>query len=490
MDYEIVIGLEVHSQLLTNSKMFCSCQASYQDASPNTTVCPVCMGMPGVLPVINRQAIEFIIKTGLALDCTIAHHTKFDRKNYPYPDLMKGYQISQYDLPVASNGHLTLETDDGEKTIGITRVHMEEDVAKLFHRAEEFGEGYSLLDINRAGVALMEIVSEPDLRSADDARTYLTQLQSILRYIGVSNANMEEGNFRCDANISIRPVGQEKLGSKVEIKNMNSFRAVHGALEYEAKRQLIAIQEDERIVQETRGWDDANGRTFSQRIKEEENDYRYFPEPDLPPLEISSSWIDEIERTIPELPKARFHRFINDLGLSEYDAELLTSTQQMADYFESILKAKNPSGKEVTTFAKSAGNWLVVEMGRLLNQTGDDIRSVKIEPAHMMELIDMVDSDQLSSSMAKTVFEEMFNTGQAPGYIANEKGLVQISDQGALGEAIDEAIAGNPGPVAEYLSGKEQAIRFLVGQIMKITLGKANPQLVNDLLKEKLESLR
>jgi aspartyl-tRNA(Asn)/glutamyl-tRNA(Gln) amidotransferase subunit B len=490
MDYEIVIGLEVHSQLLTNSKMFCSCQAGYQDASPNTTVCPVCMGMPGVLPVINRQAIEFIIKTGLALDCTIAHHTKFDRKNYPYPDLMKGYQISQYDLPVASNGHLTLETDEGEKTIGITRVHMEEDVAKLFHRAEEFGEGYTLLDINRAGVALMEIVSEPDLRSADDARTYLTQLQSILRYIGVSNANMEEGNFRCDANISIRPVGQEKLGSKVEIKNMNSFRAVHGALEYEAKRQLSAIQEGERIVQETRGWDDANGRTFSQRIKEEENDYRYFPEPDLPPLEISSSWIDQIEHTIPELPKARFHRFINDLGLSEYDAELLTTTQQTADYYESILKAKNPSGKEVATFAKSAGNWLVVEMGRLLNQTGDDIGSVKIEPAHMMELIDMVDSDQLSSSMAKTVFEEMFNTGQTPGYIAKEKGLVQISDQGALGEAIDDAIAGNAGPVAEYLNGKEQAIRFLVGQIMKITRGKANPQLVNELLKEKLESLR
>jgi len=470
--------------------MFCSCQAGYQDASPNTTVCPVCMGMPGVLPVINRQAIEFIIKTGLALDCTIAHHTKFDRKNYPYPDLMKGYQISQYDLPVASNGHLTLETDEGEKTIGITRVHMEEDVAKLFHRAEEFGEGYTLLDINRAGVALMEIVSEPDLRSADDARTYLTQLQSILRYIGVSNANMEEGNFRCDANISIRPVGQEKLGSKVEIKNMNSFRAVHGALEYEAKRQLSAIQEGERIVQETRGWDDANGRTFSQRIKEEENDYRYFPEPDLPPLEISSSWIDQIEHTIPELPKARFHRFINDLGLSEYDAELLTTTQQTADYYESILKAKNPSGKEVATFAKSAGNWLVVEMGRLLNQTGDDIGSVKIEPAHMMELIDMVDSDQLSSSMAKTVFEEMFNTGQTPGYIAKEKGLVQISDQGALGEAIDDAIAGNAGPVAEYLNGKEQAIRFLVGQIMKITRGKANPQLVNELLKEKLESLR
>lgn len=301
---------------------------------------------------------------------------------------------------------------------------------------------------------------------------------------------MEEGNFRCDANISIRPVGEKKLGSKVEIKNMNSFRAVHGALEYEAKRQLIAIQEGERIVQETRGWNDANGRTFSQRVKEKENDYRYFPEPDLPPLEISSVWIDEIERTIPELPKARFHRFIKDFGLSEYDAELLTTTQQTADYFESILKVKNLSEKKIAPFAKSAGNWIVVEMGRLLNQTDDDIRSVKIKPAQMMELIDLVDSDQLSSSMAKTVFEEMFSTGQAPGYIANQKGLVQISDQGAISKAIDKAIAGNPGPVSEYLSGKEQAIRFLVGQIMKITRGKANPKLANELLKEKLDSLR
>lgn len=490
MDYEIVIGLEVHSQLLTQSKMFCSCNAGYQDAEANTTVCPVCMGMPGVLPVINSQAIEYIIKTGLALDCTIANHTKFDRKNYPYPDLMKGYQISQYDLPVASNGHLTLETDEGEKVIGITRVHMEEDVAKLFHRAEEFGEGYSLLDINRAGVPLMEIVSEPDLRSADDARTYLTQLQSILRYIGVSSANMEEGNFRCDANISVRPVGSEKLGSKVEIKNMNSFRAVHGALEYEAKRQVIAVNEGERIVQETRGWDDANERTFSQRIKEEENDYRYFPEPDLPPLEISNDWIDEIEKTLPELPQARLHRFMNELGLSLYDASLLTSTQQTADYFEAIVQAKKPADKERESFAKSAGNWVVVEMGRMLNQTGGDIKSVKIEPPHMVELIDMVDSDQLSSSMAKTVFDEMFSTGQAPGYIAKEKGLVQISDHGAINEAIDEAIASNPDPVAEYISGKDQAIRFLVGQVMKITRGNANPQLANELLKEKLESLK
>ncbi|MDA0769562.1 MAG: glutaminyl-tRNA synthase (glutamine-hydrolyzing) subunit B [SAR202 cluster bacterium Casp-Chloro-G4] len=490
MDYEIVVGLEVHSQLLTQSKMFCSCSAGYQGEEHNTTVCPVCMGMPGVLPVINRQAIEYIIKTGLALGCTIAHHTKFDRKNYPYPDLMKGYQISQYDLPVASNGHLTLETDEGEKVIGITRVHMEEDVAKLFHRSEEFGEGYSLLDINRAGVPLMEIVSEPDMRSPEDARNYLTRLQSILRYIGVSSANMEEGNFRCDANISVRPVGAEKLGSKVEIKNMNSFRAVFRALEYEAVRQVKAVKEGERIVQETRGWDEANGRTFSQRIKEEENDYRYFPEPDLPPLEISDKWIDEIERTLPELPQARLHRFTDQFGLSAYDASLLTGNQQTADYFESVVKAKKPGADEQVKFAKSVSNWILVELWRLLNQSGDDIQSVKIGPADMVALIDMVDSGQFSSNMAKTVFEEMFNTGQAPGYIAEEKGLVQIRDHGAINEAIDEAISSNPDPVAEYLGGKDQAIRFLLGQVMKITRGNANPQLANELLKEKLDSLK
>ena len=490
MEYEIVIGLEVHSQLQTKSKMFCACSAVYQDADYNTTVCPVCMGMPGVLPVINRQAIEHIIKTGLALDCTIARHTKFDRKNYPYPDLMKGYQISQYDLPVASNGHLTLETDEGEKVIGITRVHMEEDVAKLFHRAEEFGEGYSLLDINRAGVALMEIVSEPDMRSPDDARTYLTQLQSILRYIGVSSANMEEGNFRCDANISVRPMGSDKLGSKVEVKNMNSFRSVYRALEYETVRQVQAVKKGERIVQETRGWDEKNDRTFSQRIKEEENDYRYFPEPDLPPLEISEAWIDEIQRTLPELPQARLHRFRDEFGLSAYDAGLLTGNQPTADYFESIIEAKKAPADQQKKFAKSVSNWILVELARLLNQTGDEIQSVKVEPPHMVELIDMVDSGQLSSSMAKTVFEEMFNTGQAPGYIAKEKGLVQISDHGAINEAINEAISGNPNPVAEYLGGKEQAIRFLVGQVMKITRGNANPQVANELLKEKLESLK
>ena len=490
MDYEIVIGLEVHSQLLTQSKMFCACNSAYQDAEPNTTVCPVCMGMPGVLPVINRQAIEHIIKTGLALDCTIAHHTKFDRKNYPYPDLMKGYQISQYDLPVATNGHLTLETDEGEKVIGITRVHMEEDVAKLFHRAEEFGEGYSLLDVNRAGVPLMEIVSEPDMREPEDARNYLMRLQAILRYIGVSSANMEEGNFRCDANISVRPMGEEKLGTKVEIKNLNSFRAVFGALQHEAIRQVKAVENGERIVQETRGWDDANGRTFSQRIKEEENDYRYFPEPDLPPLEISDKWIDEVRHTLPELPQARLHRFMNEFGLSSYDAGLLTGNQHTADYFESVIRAKNPSADENEKFAKSAGNWILVELGRILNQTGDEIQSVKMQPAHLVELIEMVDSGQLSSSMAKTVFNEMFNTGQAPGYIAEEKGLVQISDRGVINEAIDEAISGNPGPVAEYLGGKEQALRFLVGQVMKITRGNANPQLANELLKAKLESLR
>ena len=302
MNYETVIGLEVHAQLLTRSKMFCSCSASYQYAPPNTVVCPVCMGMPGVLPVVNRKAVEHVIRTGLALGCQISHYTKFDRKNYPYPDLMKGYQISQYDLPIAHDGTMPIEVDGASREAGITRVHLEEDVAKLLHRTEEFGEGYSLLDINRAGVPLMEIVGEPDLRSAEEARAYLVQLHTILQYIDVSTANMEDGNFRCDANISVRPKGDETLGTKVEIKNMNSFRAVHRALEFEAERQVAVIESGGRIVQETRGWVEGDGVTVSQRTKEGASDYRYFPEPDLPPLEVSSEWVSEIGASLPELP--------------------------------------------------------------------------------------------------------------------------------------------------------------------------------------------
>lgn len=494
-EYEIVIGLEVHSQLLTESKMFCACSAAYQDAPPNTTVCAVCLGMPGAMPVMNQKAVDYVIRTGLALGCEISAFTKFDRKNYPYPDLMKGYQISQYDQPVAHGGCLNIETDCGGKSVGVTRVHLEEDVAKLFHRADDFGESYSLLDINRAGVPLMEIVSEPDMRSPDEARSYLTQLQSILRYIGVSSANMEEGNFRCDANISVRPVGSAEFGAKVEIKNMNSFRAVHRALSYEAERQVRAIKEGELIVQETRGWDDATATTFTQRTKEYAHDYRYFPEPDLPPLAIEDGWVQAVRDVLPELPAARRQRFMTQYGLSEYDANLLTTNRATADYYESVVSSKGESGSgnsdaATEQFAKQVSNWILTELGRLLNETNGDIEDIRITPRHFVDLLDMVDGGALSSSMAKTVFEQMYNTGKAPKSIAEEQGLAQISDTDALGDAVDEAIAANPKPVAEYLEGKDQAIRFLVGQVMKITRGKANPQLVMHLLKERLDDIR
>ena len=489
-EYEVVIGLEVHSQLLTESKMFCSCSAAYQDAPPNTAVCPVCMGMPGAMPVINKKAVEYVIRTGLALGCDIPGFTKFDRKNYPYPDLMKGYQISQYDEPLALGGRLAIDTQNGEKTIGVTRVHLEEDVAKLFHRSDEFGEGYSLLDVNRAGAPLMEIVSEPDMRSPDEARSYLTHLQSILRYIGVSSANMEEGNFRCDANISIRPMGVAELGPKVEIKNMNSFRAVHRALTYESERQARAVREGEAIVQETRGWDESAAATFSQRTKEYAHDYRYFPEPDLPPMVISAELVDAVRRALPELPAARKRRFMAQYALSDYDAALLTLTKSTADYFESVVSLKQAQGDALAQFAKHAGNWMLGELGRLLNETNGDIDSVKIAPRHFVDLLDMVAADKLSGNMAKTVFEEMFASGRAPADIAEERGLVQISDADALGAAVAEALASNPKPVAEYLDGKEQAVRFLVGQVMKITRGKANPQLAMQLLKSELDGMR
>ena len=488
--YETVIGLEVHAQLLTRSKMFCSCPADYIQGSPNTVVCPVCLAMPGVLPVINQRAVEYVIMTGLALNATIAESTQFHRKNYPYPDLMKGYQISQYDQPIASDGCLLVETEEGERSIGVTRVHLEEDVAKLFHRTDPGGEAYSLLDMNRAGVSLMEIVSEPDMRSPEEARIYLTQMQTILRYINVSTANMEEGNFRCDANISIRPEGTEELGPKVEIKNMNSFRAVFRALEYEVERQNRAVREGERIVQETRGWDEESGTTFSQRIKEAENDYRYFPEPDLPPLLLDEAWVEDIRRSLPELPRAKAQRFVEQYGLSSYDTSLLTSSKASADYFESVIDAGEVSTEQKASFAKSAGNWILVELARLQNQAGASIEGVKISARDFADLLKMIDDGTLSSSLAKTVFETMFESGRPPKEIAEESGLAQISDVDSIRSAVADAVEGNPKPVSEYLDGKETAIRFLVGQVMKITRGKANPQMANELLKEKLESLK
>ena len=448
--YEVVIGLEVHAQLLTASKMYCPCSAQYAAAPPNTHVCPICLGMPGSLPVINRRAVEHTIMTGLALNCEIPAYSKFDRKNYPYPDLMKGYQISQYDAPLCRGGHLEFEVEGERKRVGITRVHLEEDVAKLLH-VSEGGESYSLVDVNRAGVPLMEIVSEPDIRSAEEARQYLMRLRTILRYLGVSTGNMEEGSFRCDANISLRRRGSGEYGAKVEVKNMNSFRAVYRAMEYEARRQAEVLESGGRIEQETRGWVDARGVTVSQRTKEYAHDYRYFPEPDLPPLEISREMLEDIRRRLPELPDAKQERFQSQYGLSAHDARLLTASQETAAYFDRVVALyPNP---------KAAGNWIVGELFRLLNASSTEIEQSKVTPELLAGLLQMIDRGEVSHSAAKTALEEMFVSGRT---------------------------APDPQSVADYRSGKKQALGFLVGQVMKATKGKANPGLVNQLLAREL----
>ena len=491
VDYEAVIGLEVHAQLLTRSKMFCGCAAAYVQAEPNTRVCPVCLGMPGVLPVINRQAVEMVIMTGLALNAHIAQRTKFDRKNYPYPDLMKGYQISQYDTPIASGGWLTLEVDGQERRADITRVHLEEDVAKLQHHTDpSTSETYSLVDVNRSGIPLMEIVGEPDLRSPEEARQYLVKLRSILRYLGVSTGNMEEGSFRCDANISIRPRGSTELFSKVEVKNMNSFRAVHRALQYEVERQVRTVKEGGQIVQETRGWMETQGKTVSQRSKEYAHDYRYFPEPDLPPLSIDEAWVEEIRARLPELPDAKRERFMREYSLPEYDANLLAASRATADFFESTVKSKPLSGELLRQRAKTASNWIVGELVRLLNATDKELEQTSMKPEHLSQLMGLVEDGTISISMAKTVLEESFNTGKVPGDIVQEQGLSQITDASSLAAVVADALEKNPQAVQDYLKGKETALKFLVGQVMKATKGKAKPQLVNEIVKEQAEGLK
>lgn len=488
--YEVIIGLEVHSQLLTESKMFCSCKSDYQRASPNTVTCEICMGMPGALPVVNQNAVDIAISTGLALECDILKVTKFDRKNYPYPDLMKGYQISQYDHPVAVNGNLIINTDNGDKKIGITRVHLEEDVARLLHRTDDKGRAYSLVDINRAGVPLMEIVSEPEISTPDEARTYLRMLRSILRYLNASAANMEEGSFRCDANISIRPEGTDALGTKVEIKNMNSLRSVYNALEYETKRQIQASDNGDEIIQETRGWIEEKGITVSQRIKEGASDYRYFPEPDIPPLSIDPLWVKSVQESLPELPKTKICKYIQMYQLPKQDAELLTSSKSTADFFESVLDTYHKDNNSLPDKAKSASNWILGELARLINAAEGDISDIKITPKYFSELLDMVESGALSNSMAKTVFEEMFISGNSPLSITEKNNLSQISDPNAIDVAVDQAITENPDPVSDYLNGKENAIRFLVGQVMKISGGKINPQIATTKMKTKLDGMK
>ncbi|MFC1902611.1 Asp-tRNA(Asn)/Glu-tRNA(Gln) amidotransferase subunit GatB [Chloroflexota bacterium] len=487
---ETIIGLEVHAQLLTRSKMFCRCSADYASASPNTHVCPVCLGMPGVLPTINQQAVEYTMMTALALNCTIFEYTKFDRKNYPYPDLMKGYQISQYDAPVGRQGWLNIEVDGEEKKVGITRVHLEEDVAKLLHRTPTGGESYSLMDVNRSGVPLMEIVGEPDLRSPEEARQYLIKLRSILQYLGVSTGNMEEGSFRCDANISIRPEGSPDLTAKVEVKNMNSFRAVYRALEYEASRQRKVLADGKRLVQETRGWVEEKGKTVSQRSKEYAHDYRYFPEPDLPPLVLSRKRVEEIKSKLPELPEARRDRFVAEYGLPVYDANLLTSSKAMADYFEDFVKIGEPRNLSLPERAKLGSNWILGEVSRIMN-ANNNMEIVgfreRVSPEWLVELMVSDSEGNISAATAKSVLEEMFEQGKRAGEIVEERGLSQISDTAAIEGEVMAVIERNEQAVADYKAGKEQALKFLVGQVMKATRGRANPKLVNEVLKKKLE---
>lgn len=485
MEYETIIGLEVHSQLLTRSKMYCGCSTDYASAPPNTHVCPVCMGMPGVLPTVNQRAVELTVMTALALNCTIPERAKFDRKNYCYPDLMKGYQISQYDMPMSVNGYLVIDIEGRKKRIGITRVHLEEDVAKLVHRSTPEGESYSLVDINRAGMPLMEIVSEPDMSSPEEARLYLVKLRSILRYLGVSTGNMEEGSFRCDANISIRPAGSTELMGKVEVKNMNSFRAVFRALEYEAQRQREAIARGEKIPQETRGWVDDKGITVSQRSKEYAHDYRYFPEPDIPPLSFSREFVSKVQAGLPELPEARYDRFISQYNLSSYDAELLTDSRNLADYFEECVTASGKGG-DMQKKAKTISNWLLGDFLRLLNASNTKLEDARIKPAQLAEMLELVDRGTLSGPLAKTVFEEMFNTGKDAAAIVAEKGLVQISDTGEIATIVEKIIAENEKAVVDYRAGKEASLTFLIGQVMRASRGKANPAVVRQIVVDKL----
>jgi len=475
MTYEIVIGLEVHTQLLTKSKMFCSCSTDYASAPPNTHVCPICLGMPGVLPVINEKAIEYTVMTALALNCTIPEYTKFDRKNYFYPDLMKGYQISQYDAPIGKGGLLTIDSNGTRKRINITRVHLEEDVAKLWHRGD-----YSLIDVNRSGVPLMEVVSEPEISSPEEARDYLIRLHNILRYLGVSTGNMEEGSFRCDANISIRPVASKEFLPKVEVKNVNSFKAVYQALEYESRRQSKVLEEGGELVQETRGWIEEEGITVTQRTKEYADDYRYFPEPDLPPLVLDRAWIEEIRARLPELPEARRDRFMTQYGLSLYDVNILASSRAMADYFEKCVKLMDPSK------AKAVSNWLSGDFSRLLNATNTEIENVKISPKHLAEMLGLVDNGTISGPAAKAVFEEMFRSGKGASEIITEKKLSQISDAGEIREVVKQVMANNTGAVADYTSGKQQALTFIIGQVMKATRGRVNPGVVREIIIQEL----
>jgi aspartyl-tRNA(Asn)/glutamyl-tRNA(Gln) amidotransferase subunit B len=474
MPYEPVIGLEVHAQLLTRSKIFCSCSTQF-GAGPNMHTCPICLGMPGVLPVLNRQVVEFTIKMALATHCRIAPHSVFARKNYFYPDLPKGYQISQYELPLAEHGWIDIDLEEDRKRVRIHRIHMEEDAGKLVHDEHQ---PLSYVDFNRTGVPLIEIVSEPDMHSPDEAAAYLKKLRDILRYLEICDGNMEEGSFRCDANISLRPVGREELGIRAELKNMNSFRNVQRALEFEMRRQQALLERGEAIVQETRLWDNDRGVTLSMRGKEEAHDYRYFPDPDLVPIAVESDWIERLKATLPELPDPKRERFMSEYALPPYDAQVLTSSKDLANYFETVLK-RFPQPKMVS-------NWLMSELMRELKRDERDITECPVPPDHLAELLQLQESGVISGKIAKTVFEEMYASGKSAQAIVKERGLVQVSDQGAIETIIDEVLGENPAEVESFRAGKDKVFGFLVGQVMRKSKGKANPQLVNELLRKKL----
>ncbi|HXT76886.1 MAG TPA: Asp-tRNA(Asn)/Glu-tRNA(Gln) amidotransferase subunit GatB [Candidatus Eisenbacteria bacterium] len=475
--YEPVIGLEVHVQLLTNTKIFCACSTRFGDA-PNANTCPVCLGLPGTLPVLNKRVIEMAVRASLALNCTVHEHSRFARKNYFYPDLPKGYQISQYELPLATEGWVEIELAGARKRIGITRLHVEEDAAKNLHEGLAHSDVKAYIDYNRCGSPLAEIVSEPDMRTSEEAYAYLTTLRQILLYTGVSDCNMEEGSLRCDANVSVRPRGTQQFGTKVEVKNLNSFRFLQKALEYEIERHIGVIENGGRISQETRLWNQAEGHTVSMRSKEKAHDYRYFPEPDLLPVHVSSAWREEIRRSVPELPEAKRTRFVTAYGITPYDAEVLTSTQARADYFEAVTKAGG-SGK-------NAANWMQTELLRRLNDSGKEIEASPVTPAALAELLRLVESGQITGNIGKRVFATMFESGRGAAEIVAAEGLAQISDTSAIEQAAREVIEKYSDNVAKFRSGNEGVFKFFVGQVMKATRGQANPQAVNDIVRKLL----
>jgi len=473
MEYEPVIGLEVHAQLLTQSKIFCSCSTRF-GAKPNSQVCPICLGMPGVLPVLNEKVLEYAVRAAAAANCKVSNRSRFARKNYFYPDLPKGYQISQYEEPLSTNGWLEIESNGSKKRIGITRIHIEEDAGKLIH---ENSKNLSYVDLNRAGVPLIEIVSEPEISTLDEAVSYMKKLRSILMYLGVCDGNMEEGSLRCDANISVRPKGGDELGTKTEIKNVNSFKFIYKALEYEIKRHIMLLENGEKVLQETRLFDSNRNVTFSMRSKEEAQDYRYFPDPDLLPVLVEDEWIEMIEKSLPELPDERRDRFVKGYEIPAYDAGVLTASKEIADYFEDSLKCFNKP--------KVVSNWVMNEVLREI-KSEEEITSFKVSPQNLSELLNLVEDGTISGKIAKDVFSEMVLSGKKANEIVSEKGIKQISDHSEIEEIVREVIERNPNEASRYGAGEQKLLGFFIGQVMKASKGKANPRLVNDTLKKKL----